>query len=75
VPLRDAKAMDYLRVRRSGGYVMNAGGAAASPSGKNVVGEEKFISSTYLQIPEQFQRLESMLPSVCFRVCWWSSRW
>ncbi len=75
VPLRDAKAMDYLRVRRSEGYVMNAGGAAASPSGKDVVGEEKFISSTYLQIPEQFQRLESMLPSVCLRVCWWSSRW
>ncbi|RKX41972.1 MAG: hypothetical protein DRP64_10545, partial [Verrucomicrobia bacterium] len=61
VPLRDAKAMDYLRVRRSGGYVLNAGGVAISPSDKDIVGEENFISPTYLQVPDQFQRLESLL--------------
>lgn len=59
-PLRKADPMPWLRARRGGGYVLDAGGNK-TPSGKDVVDGETFINPTYLQVPENFQRLGKLI--------------
>lgn len=60
-PIRDMPdAMHWLRARHGGGYVLDAGGDK-TPSGKDMVNGEAFINPTYLQIPENFQRLEKLI--------------
>ncbi|MCF7816768.1 MAG: hypothetical protein K9M54_02700 [Kiritimatiellales bacterium] len=59
-PIRDSGALDYLRVRRAGGFVMDAGGSK-TPSGRDVSDEETFINPTYLNVPENFKRLATVL--------------
>jgi len=59
-PLRNADAMDYIRARRAGGFVMDAGGNA-NPSGDDVVGSETFINPSYMELPENFRKLSAII--------------
>ncbi len=58
--LRDKNAMGWLRARRGGGYVLDAGGNK-TPAGDDVVNGETFINPTYLQIPQNFRKLETLI--------------
>lgn len=59
-PIRKPNAMPWLRARRGGGYVLDAGGNK-TPTGKDVVDGETFINLTYLQVPENFQKLDKLI--------------
>ncbi|QHI69791.1 glycosyl hydrolase [Tichowtungia aerotolerans] len=59
-PIRKANAMPWLRARRGGGYVLDAGGNK-TPTGKDVANGETFINLTYLQVPENFQKMEKLI--------------
>jgi hypothetical protein len=58
--IRKADAMPWLRERRGGGYVLDAGGNK-TPAGDDVVSGETFINPTYLQVPENFRKLEKLI--------------
>ncbi len=58
--IRKTDAMPWLRARRGGGYVLDAGGNK-TPAGDDVVNGETFINPTYLQVPENFRKLEQLI--------------
>jgi hypothetical protein len=60
VPFRKGDAMEWLRARCGGGYVLDAGGDK-TPTGKDVVGDETFINPTYLQVTENFQQMGKLI--------------
>ncbi|MBN2164334.1 MAG: hypothetical protein JW713_15460, partial [Pontiellaceae bacterium] len=49
-----------LETLRAGGYVMDAGGDK-TPSGSDKVGEETFINYTYLQLPQNFEKMKALI--------------
>ncbi|MGZ0709143.1 glycosyl hydrolase [Coraliomargarita sp. W4R53] len=60
VPLRGGNYVGWMNARAAGGYVVDAGGAV-TPSGRDQVGDEDFISSSYMQIKERFNAITKVL--------------